>query len=55
LEVLEDGTVKVKDTNHACCEKLHKTVIKQLDGKKMKKFDSSMVGEHHVKIVFNIE
>lgn len=55
LDVNQEGVMKVKATNRSCCEKFLKEVVKQLDGKKVKKFDSSMVGEHHIKMVFQIE
>ena len=55
LDVNQEGVMKVKATNRNCCEKFLKEVVNQLDGKKIKKFDSSMVGEHHIKMVFQIE
>ncbi len=55
MTVLEDGTIDVKATNHVCCQEFLDQVVEQLDGKKIKKFDPTMVGEHHVKFVFSIK
>ncbi len=54
LNILEDGTIKVIETNHDCCKKLYQNVVAQLNGQKIKKFDSSMAGEHNLKLVFQI-
>lgn len=55
LEVDEEGIISVKQCNRTCCEKFLEEVLEQLDGKKLKKFDSKMVGEHNVKVVFQLE
>jgi len=55
LMVAEDGTMSVLESNHTCCAKLSDKVIAQLDGKKLKNFDDSMVGLHHVKLVFRLQ
>jgi len=55
VDVDQEGIMKVVLSNHNCCDKLHKEVIKQLDGKKIKKFKSDMVGNHNLKLIFKIE
>lgn len=55
LMVADDGTMSVVESNHTCCAKLSDKVIAQLDGKKLKNFDDSMVGLHHVKLVFKLQ
>jgi hypothetical protein len=55
LDVDENGIMKVDQSNHSCCDKLHDDVIKQLDGKKIKNFKESMIGNHKLKMVFQIE
>lgn len=55
IDVDEEGTMTVNQSNHACCDKLHKNVIEQLEGKKVKKFNESMVGTHNIKLVFDIQ
>lgn len=54
IDVGEDGTMSINESNHNCCDQLHKNVVEQLDGKKLKKFDSTMVGKHNIKLVFEI-
>lgn len=55
IDVDENGVMTVNESNHSCCEYLHKEVVKQLDGQKMKGFNESMIGNHKVKMVFQIE
>jgi len=55
IDVDANGIMSVKQSNHSCCDKLHDEVIKQLDGKKIKKFNEAMVGNHQLKMVFEIE
>ncbi len=55
IDVDENGIMKVDQSNHSCCGKLHDDVIKQLDGKKIKHFKESMIGNHKIKMVFLIE
>jgi len=55
IDVDENGIMTVETGNHSCCDKLYDEVIKQLDGKKIKKFNENMVGNHQVKMVFEIE
>lgn len=55
IEVDQEGTMTVNQSNHACCDKLHDKVIDQLDGKKIKKFNENMVGTHNIKLVFDLE
>lgn len=55
LQVNEEGIISVKESNRTCCEKFLEQVVEQLDGKKLKKFDSTMIGEHHVKMVFQLD
>lgn len=55
LEVSEEGVMNVTASNRTCCQEFLNEVVKQLDGKKIKKFDSNMVGEHHIKMVFQLE
>jgi hypothetical protein len=45
----------IAESNHTCCDKLHNEVIDQLDGKKVKNFKEEMVGNHNLKMVFEIE
>jgi len=55
IDVDENGIMKVDESNHSCCDKLHDEVIDQLEGKKVKNFKESMVGNHKLKMVFQIE
>ncbi|NPD47199.1 MULTISPECIES: hypothetical protein [unclassified Lentimicrobium] len=55
LDVDANGIMSVNESNHNCCDKLHENVVEQLDGKKIKKFDESMVGRHNIKLVFDIQ
>lgn len=53
--IMEDGTIEVEETNHACCQEFLDQVVSQLDGTKIKNFEPNMVGVQRVKFVFNIE
>ena len=55
LDIDANGIMSVKESNHNCCDKLHEKVVKQLNGKKIKKFNETMVGKHNVKLVFDIQ
>jgi hypothetical protein len=55
MAVAEDGTIAIEQTNQSCCQEFLDKVLKQLDGQKIKRFSSEMVGIHYVKLVFNIE
>jgi len=55
LEIDEDGQMTVKECNRSCCQKFLDEVVKQLDGKKIKEFEPSMVGEHNIKMVFQLD
>jgi hypothetical protein len=55
IDVDENGIMKIDQSNHSCCVKLHDEVIKQLDGKKLKNFKKDMAGNHKLKLVFRIE
>lgn len=55
IDVDANGFISINESNHNCCDKLHDKVVEQLDGKKIKKFDESMVGKHNIKLVFDIQ
>lgn len=55
IDVDKDGIMKVDESNHSCCDKLHDDVVEQVDGKKIKNFKENMVGNHKLKMVFQIE
>jgi hypothetical protein len=55
IDVDENGIMKIDQSNHSCCDKLHDEVVKQLDGKILKNFKEGMAGNHKLKLVFRIE
>ena len=54
ISVDTNGKCRVNYSNHDCCQELSNSLIKQIDGKTLKDFNSSMIGEHNIKFIFRI-
>jgi len=55
MSITEEGTIKVIESNHNCCVEVYKKVVNQLDGNKIEGFTKELVGEHKVKLIFDIQ